>query len=368
MVICFPFWVFPCFLFWVVVPHTEQTTKRGKPTTTHLQQQVCGHVNHGLVLKRKPANNKDQMWVCGSVSSVVSELRNGVEPGDGGGSGSNGLGQLEGLRPFRLAWQPVAPGGDYLSKVAIPGAAPNSLWEKLPTGLGFYVRPSPQPQETPAKRTPLPKTTTCTPPLNHNLPKPHQKTMRATGTMHPPKGCPSVPTTRTNHEPKTPDPPDKTWEQGCTTQDARNARWNHTPTSAVMGTHSTRLRGPKRTMHPLRRVCGNIGPSPMKPPCKECTQAKYRSVRSHARPQHLTIHNTMMPHTHQSGYLHCTIPHPMSCLNSGSAQHQTKYGTTHPLQRVCGNTCPQTPATDTTPGKAPGPLQKIMPETGWATV
>ncbi|KAF9506902.1 hypothetical protein BS47DRAFT_1367018 [Hydnum rufescens UP504] len=49
-------------------------------------------------------------------------------------------------------------------------------------------------------------------------------------------------------------------------------------------------------------------------------------------------------------------------------QQQGKYGTTHPPQRVCGNTCPQTPATGETTGKAPGPLQKIMPETGWVTV
>ncbi|KAF9509313.1 hypothetical protein BS47DRAFT_1365357 [Hydnum rufescens UP504] len=85
------------------------------------------------------------------------------------------------------------------------------------------------------------------------------------------------------------------------------------------------------------------------------------------------------------GYLHCAIPHLMrfetnmnvrSCPDPGSARHRTKYGTTHPLQWVCGNTwcllppwpSPQTPATDATLGKAPGPLQKIMPETGWAAV
>ncbi|KAF9519947.1 hypothetical protein BS47DRAFT_1357948 [Hydnum rufescens UP504] len=105
-----------------------------------------------------------------------------------------------------------------------------------------------------------------------------------------------------------------------------------------MGTHGMRLWGPERTTHPLRRVCGNIG------------------------------------------YLHCAIPHPMrfetnmnvrSRPDPGSARHRTKYGTTHPLQRVPSPSLrpsPQTPATDATPGKAPGPLQKIMPETGWAAV
>ncbi|KAF9508571.1 hypothetical protein BS47DRAFT_1365833 [Hydnum rufescens UP504] len=90
----------------------------------------------------------------------------------------------------------------------------------------------------PRQMNPLPETTTCMPPPNRNPPKPCQKTTRATRTTHLPKGCvgfqgcPSVPTTRTNRKSKTPNPPDKTWEQGCTTQDTRNARWNHTPTLA----------------------------------------------------------------------------------------------------------------------------------------
>ncbi|KAF9512826.1 hypothetical protein BS47DRAFT_1362867 [Hydnum rufescens UP504] len=91
-------------------------------------------------------------------------------------------------------------------------------------------------KKPPPNEPPLPETTTCTPPPNCNPLKLCQKTMRATGTMHLLKGCvgfqccPSVPITHTNCKPKTPNPPDKTWEQGCTTQDARKARWNHTPT------------------------------------------------------------------------------------------------------------------------------------------
>ncbi|KAF9516281.1 hypothetical protein BS47DRAFT_1360462 [Hydnum rufescens UP504] len=101
-------------------------------------------------------------------------------------------------------------------------------------GVWFYVRPSPQPPETPAKQTPPPQNNLHTTP-NCNLPKLHQKTTRATGTMHPPKGCIgfqgclSAPTNHIKPQTENPNPPDKTWEQGCTMQDTRNPRWNHTP-------------------------------------------------------------------------------------------------------------------------------------------
>ncbi|KAF9504203.1 hypothetical protein BS47DRAFT_1368956 [Hydnum rufescens UP504] len=146
--------------------------------TTHLQQWVCGHVRlwpGGL--KEKPANDKGQVV---RVQMTIDHVNH------------------------------------------TPTAADHHLNHKKPL-----------PNECP-----LPKTTTCAPPPNHNLLKPCQKTTRATGTTHLLKGCIgfqgclSVPTTHTNCKLKTPDPPDKTWKQGCTTQDTRNTRWNHTPASA----------------------------------------------------------------------------------------------------------------------------------------
>ncbi|KAF9508387.1 hypothetical protein BS47DRAFT_1365998 [Hydnum rufescens UP504] len=85
-----------------------------------------------------------------TVSAVVSELRNGVEPGGGGGSGSSGLGQLEGLRPFHLAWQassswrPLGWGlhsyvtkKGYVRKGNSQGSTKLLNEEKLSTGLGL---------------------------------------------------------------------------------------------------------------------------------------------------------------------------------------------------------------------------------------
>ncbi|KAF9507828.1 hypothetical protein BS47DRAFT_1366383 [Hydnum rufescens UP504] len=274
-------------------PHTEQTTERGKPTTTHPQQQVCGHVRSWPGgSKEKPANDE------GRTVRVQTTTR-----------------------------QP-----EYATNKKTPNDATTNhcLNHKKP----------------PPNEPPLPETTTCAPPLNRNPPKPRQKTTRATRTTHPPKGCigfqgcPSVPTTCTNRESKTPDPPDKTWEQGCTTQDARNARRNHTPASAGVY-HAPRMPQTNHTPAAAEAETRHAKNTPwMKP--------------SNGNARHEAAGAPNEPRTRFGGYLHCAIPHPM--------RFETN------MNWVCGNTCPQTPATDATPGKAPGPLQKIMPETGWAAV
>ncbi|KAF9520457.1 hypothetical protein BS47DRAFT_1357317 [Hydnum rufescens UP504] len=273
-------------------PHTEQTTERGKPTTTHPQQWVCGHVRSWPGgSKEKPANNEDRtvrVQMTTRQPNMQQTKRRQTMP-----------------RQVR-----TRPPSDHANHT--PAAADHRLNHKKP----------------PPNEPPLPKTTTCVPPLNRNPPKLRQKTMRATGTTHLPKGCvgfqgcPSVPTTRRNRELKTPDPPDKTWEQGCTMQDARNTRQNHTPALAeaetqhakntpernpVTGTHGTRLRGPRTNHAPA-----------------------------------------------SAGVWQYWVPSP-------SLREK-------PPHEIWRGPSPQTPTTDATPGKAPTPLQKITPETGWATV
>ncbi|KAF9519965.1 hypothetical protein BS47DRAFT_1357719 [Hydnum rufescens UP504] len=94
-------------------------------------------------------------------------------------------------------------------------------------------------------------------------------------------------------------------------------------------------------------------------------------------------HETPMQRMHLGEILECAQPHKTSTLDYlqyNDATHLPKWVPplcdTPPNEWVCGNTwcllppwpSPQIPATDMTLGKAPSPLQKITPETGWATV
>ncbi|KAF9519949.1 hypothetical protein BS47DRAFT_1357950 [Hydnum rufescens UP504] len=103
------------------IPHTKQTTEKGKPMTTHPQQRIMA-----WWLERKPANNK------GRTVRVQTTMR---QPNT----------QQTKRRQTTPRQVRTRPPSDHTNHT--PTAA----------GVWFYVRPLPQPQETPPNKPPSPK-------------------------------------------------------------------------------------------------------------------------------------------------------------------------------------------------------------------
>ncbi|KAF9508486.1 hypothetical protein BS47DRAFT_1365895 [Hydnum rufescens UP504] len=194
----------------------------------------------------------------------------------------------------------------------------------------------------------------------------------------------------------------------CQTKPGNRDAQRKTPETPDGTTHplrrayTTHRERPKQTTHLLRQTHqaktrqtnNHINHTPTSAEA-ETRHAKNtpRTKPSNGNTRHEAAGAPNEPRTRFGGYLHCTIPHPMrfetntnvrSRPDPGSARHRTKYGTTHLLQRVCGNTwCLLPPCPLTTVPEGPAlkhlqlmrpwakhlvPSRKIMPETGWAAV
>ncbi|KAF9516280.1 hypothetical protein BS47DRAFT_1360461 [Hydnum rufescens UP504] len=176
-----------------------------------------------------------------------------------------------------------------------------------------------------------------------------------------PNCCLSAPTNHINHKLKTPNPPDKTWEQGCTMQDTRNPRWNHTP-AWVSSLHKD---PPDEDMNEPTVHAATQAPSACRPPETMIDKIAYHTPASagvwclpynenrpdedmdeppppkpHCPPPEMTI-DEIAYHTPAKVGLGQNMDHTAThtlILNFG--QHirgQNKYGATHPHQQVCGN-------------------------------
>ncbi|KAF9504153.1 hypothetical protein BS47DRAFT_1369007 [Hydnum rufescens UP504] len=227
----------------------------------------------------------------------------------------------------------------YATNKKTPNDATTSVW--------FYVRPLPQPQETPAKQTP--------PPRNNNL--------RATPESSPAETVPEDHESHKNHAPakgvcwfsrlsvcthnlhkpriENPDLPEKTWEQGCTMQDARNARRNHTP--ALAGRNTTRQEHPR--MKPSNGNAWHEAAGALNEPHTRfggCVAILGTSTARYPpdEVQDEYERRTTAPKEQQKLLFWCLLP---PCVKNP----HTKYG------GIAPDNCP---------------LQKIMPETGWAAV